>query len=78
MWKIIYEFGNMSLDYNFSQNVIGHCYRTFWTPTIFMFLFFYFPDFIFTLFFFFFLFFFWTMKRHVTLQSHDKSHDVTS
>ena len=37
---------------------------------------FYLSDFILILFFF--SFFFWTMKRHVTLQSHDRSHDVTS
>ena len=24
------------------------------------------------------LFLFWTMKRHMTLQSHDRSHDVMS
>ena len=26
----------------------------------------------------FFCFFFWTMKRHMTLQSHDMSHNVMS
>ena len=36
-----------------------------------------FSDFIRILFFFLFLFF-WTMKRHVTLQSHEMSHDVMS
>ena len=41
----------------------------------FLFLFLLFSDFIEILFSF---SFFWTMKRHVTLQSHDMSHDVTS
>ena len=44
------------------------------TLTIFIFLFFYFSDFI-SIFFF---FYFWTMKRYMTLQSHDMSHDVMS
>jgi len=43
----------------------------------FYFLFLLFSDFIGILFSFSFLFF-WTMKRHVTSQSHDVSHDVTS
>jgi len=43
----------------------------------FYFILFYFSDFILILFFFSFSFFFWTMKRHVTLQSHERSHDVT-
>ena len=43
----------------------------------FYFLFLLFSDFIGILFFFLFLFF-WTMKRHVTLQSDDMSHDVMS
>ena len=38
----------------------------------FYFILFYFSDFIL------FYFYFWTMKRHVTLQSHDMSHEVTS
>ena len=45
----------------------------------FYFLFLLFSDFIGILFFFFFSFlFFWMIKRHVTSQSHDVSHDVTS
>ena len=48
-----------------------------WTLTIlfffsFLFLILYWFSFLFL------LFFFWTMKRHVTSHSHDKSHDVTS
>ena len=44
----------------------------------FYFLFLLFSDFIEILFVFSFLFFLVTMKKHVTLQSHDMSHDVTS
>ena len=47
-----------------------------WDMNNFYFLFLLFSDLIGILFSFF--FFFWTMKRHVTLQSHDMSHDVTS
>ena len=47
-----------------------------WDMNNFYFLFPLFSDFIGILFSFF--FFFWTMKRHVTSQSHDRSHDVTS
>jgi len=48
-----------------------------WDMNNFYFLFLLFSDFIGILFSFCFLFF-WTMKRHVTSQSHDVSHDVTS
>ena len=44
----------------------------------FFFLLFNFSDFILILCSFSFLIFFWMTKRHVTLQSHDMSHDVTS
>ena len=50
-----------------------YCYGTLWTLTFFFFLLSIFLDFIF-LFFFFLL----TIKGHMTLQSHDRSHDVTS
>jgi len=58
--------------------ITGNCYETLWTWTIFIFFFLLFSDFIGILFFFSFLFFLVMMKRHVTLQSHDMSHDVTS
>jgi len=44
----------------------------------FFFLLFNFSDFILILCSFPFLIFFWTTKRHVTLQSHDRSHNVIS
>ena len=49
-----------------------------WDMNNFYFLFLLFSDFIRILFSFCFLFFFLTMKRHLTSQSHDVSHDVTS
>ena len=55
------------------QFVMGHL-----NTNNFIFLFFYISDFILIFFSCFFLFFFWMMKRHVTLQSHDMSHDVMS
>jgi len=54
------------------------CYEMLWTWTIFIFFFLLFSDFIGILFFFSFLFFLVIMKRHVTSQSHDMSHDMTS
>ena len=49
-----------------------------WTLTFFFFLLSIFLDFIFLFFWIYFSFSFLTMKGHMTLQSHDMSHDVTS
>ena len=58
------------LSSSFFLVLVDICYRTLWTWIIFLFLLF--SDFIGI------FVFFWMMKRHVTLQSHDMSHDVTS
>jgi len=64
---------------NKDQIIIGLMLWDAWDMNNFYFLFLLFSDFIGILFSFSFSFlFFWTMKRHVTLQSHDMSHDVTS
>jgi len=55
--------------------IILQCYRMLWTLTIFILFYF---IFLILYWFYFILFLFWTIKRHVTLQSHDRSHDVTS
>ena len=65
-------------DFMIEFDALAMCYEMLWTWTIFIFFFLLFSDFIGILFFFSFLFFLGTMKRHVTLQSHDMSHDVTS
>jgi len=54
------------------------CYGTLWTLIFFFFFYLFFSILYFFSFEFLFFFFLVTMKRHMTSQSHDMSHDVTS
>ena len=66
---------NMEMDMEIDT---PRCYGTLWTLTFFFFFYLFFLILYFFSFKFLFLFLLVMMKRHVTLQSHDMSHDVTS
>ena len=64
------------LPWSFIQAIPSLCYGMLWTLTFFFFFYLFFL--ILYFFSFEFLFLLLTMKRHVTLQSHGRSHDVMS
>ena len=84
MSKGVRGSGGTKKKFLWKQNLKrGYCYGTLWTLTFFFFfyLFFlilYFFSFEFLFLFLFSFFFLVMMKRHVTLQSHNMSHDVMS